>query len=863
MSDPRGARPLDLVVTGTVFLDLILTGLRAAPVGGREIMADGMGSSPGGAATLAVAASRLGVATGLVAAFGSDVYGDFCWSTLEDDEGVDLSASRRLEGWHSPVTVSLAYDDDRAMITHAHQPPIEPDELFGHVPEAAVCFADVGTTRAPWVDGVVERGSLVFADVGWDDTGAWDAAGLRERLEGCHAFVPNAAEAMAYTGKDHPGAALEVIRDWVPLAVVTAGSGGAYAADDRTGETVWVPGLRVPAIDPTGAGDVFLAALMAGTLRGLAPAAAHPVRQPRRRALGARRRRRARRPGLGRRLRLVDRPRPGQPPAARLRLPRGRAGRGRAPHVRPGGADDRLRQRHPRPLPARPAPRARRLRAPGAPPTTPPDRGARPADRPARPATPSRRPPPPLRRTDDPHPSASHPRRRPGRHRPARDHRRLRPRRGGRQRHRDAVRGRHHRHQRGRRRDPHRVGPGGPRRPGRADRRAQRGLHGGVPERHDRPHQAVLHRPAAHAAQRHHLRRRPGRRPGQQRPHRHGRLRRQRPAAVARRLRGGLRLDRALPRVGALAWPATATTAPPSARAASTACPRSASSSVSSTTRASSRSSASRCRRPPPTSRRRWPPRRTPASCRSSSATSTAGPASTTSASCTTSSSPRDDIRNLGFGREGASWTSEENVQAAQTFSEWVGADYFTPDFNGVGYDPAWQDFAQGNGRLPRRRHLAAGRPRRRDGRGRRLLPAPGGRERRARRDRRHRAAVLDHRGLRRRRRGRGLHRLHHQRRGHADDPGRREPAGRRRVVRGCRGCGGRGARRLDHRRRGGRARALPRLRHAGLLRPASPRRCRSWAPGRCPTTSSSAPSRRSTPPSSRASDAVPVTTSG
>jgi len=72
---------------------------------------------------------------------------------------------------------------------------------------------------------------------------------------------------MAYTATTHPGAALEVLRDWVPLAVVTAGSGGAYAADDRTGETVWVPGLPVPAIDPTGAGDVFLAAMVAGTLR--------------------------------------------------------------------------------------------------------------------------------------------------------------------------------------------------------------------------------------------------------------------------------------------------------------------------------------------------------------------------------------------------------------------------------------------------------------------------------------------------------------------------------------------------------------------------------------------------------------------
>jgi raffinose/stachyose/melibiose transport system substrate-binding protein len=59
---------------------------------------------------------------------------------------------------------------------------------------------------------------------------------------------------------------------------------------------------------------------------------------------------------------------------------------------------------------------------------------------------------------------------------------------------------------------------------------------------------------------------------------------------------------------------------------------------------------------------------------------------------------PRDDIRNLGFGRKGASWTSAQNKEAAATFSEWVDAGYFTPDFNGVGYDPAWQAFAKGKG---------------------------------------------------------------------------------------------------------------------------------------------------------------------
>ncbi|MGH3358107.1 MAG: extracellular solute-binding protein [Nocardioidaceae bacterium] len=59
---------------------------------------------------------------------------------------------------------------------------------------------------------------------------------------------------------------------------------------------------------------------------------------------------------------------------------------------------------------------------------------------------------------------------------------------------------------------------------------------------------------------------------------------------------------------------------------------------------------------------------------------------------------PRDEIRTLGFGRDGASWESEQNQQAAETFDEWVDQGYFTEDFNGLGYDPAWQNFAKGEG---------------------------------------------------------------------------------------------------------------------------------------------------------------------
>ncbi len=59
---------------------------------------------------------------------------------------------------------------------------------------------------------------------------------------------------------------------------------------------------------------------------------------------------------------------------------------------------------------------------------------------------------------------------------------------------------------------------------------------------------------------------------------------------------------------------------------------------------------------------------------------------------------PQDQIRQLGFGQSGASWDTPENAEAAQTFVDWADQGYFTEGFAGVDYDPAWQDFAAGNG---------------------------------------------------------------------------------------------------------------------------------------------------------------------
>jgi sugar/nucleoside kinase (ribokinase family) len=247
---------VDVFLSGLLFHDLVFTGLAQPPKPGTETWSADMGSGPGGIANFAVTLARLGLRTALAAAFGDDRNGRDCWETLEA-EGVDLSPSRRVAGWTTPVTVSLAYQGDRALVSHGTEPPA----LDGTPPRARASVLHLESAPAMWPAG------LVFADLGWDPSGQWapDALALLAR---CHAFMPNAYEAMSYTRTDTPKAAVTRLADLVPLAIVTCGPDGALAIDGSTGETAAVEGVAVDAVDPTGAGDVFGASMVAATLAG-------------------------------------------------------------------------------------------------------------------------------------------------------------------------------------------------------------------------------------------------------------------------------------------------------------------------------------------------------------------------------------------------------------------------------------------------------------------------------------------------------------------------------------------------------------------------------------------------------------------
>lgn len=270
MAEEAPVASADVLLAGPVFFDLVFTGLDTEPAPGTEVYARGMDSSPGGVANLAVATARLGLSTSLAAVLGDDVYGRWCWDFLASNEGVDLSGSRLLDGWPTPVTVSIASGADRSMVTREEESPVAAAELVAAVRGRAT-FVDLGVFRGsdphPWWQDAARAGTQVFADIGWDASGRWDPHDLRA-LADCSAFTPNESEATAYTRTDSALGAARALAERVPLVVVTRGELGAVAVDSASGEEVVVDAVPAAGRDATGAGDVFGAALLTGTLGG-------------------------------------------------------------------------------------------------------------------------------------------------------------------------------------------------------------------------------------------------------------------------------------------------------------------------------------------------------------------------------------------------------------------------------------------------------------------------------------------------------------------------------------------------------------------------------------------------------------------
>ena len=258
---------VDVVFVGGVFCDIVFGGVPHLPSPGSEVYADQFTVVPGGTATRAVATARLGLRTGLLGAVGTDMFGDHVAAQLAEEPNLDLRWLRHDAKVCTPVTVAVANEHDRAFITYEHECARRPETWDGPLPRARVLQLGVGGPLPDYAAEMRSRGALVVGGVGWDPTGEWSTDLLR-RLPELDAIVLNAVEATQYTRTETVEQAAKVLAEQLPLVVVTDGGRGAVAIDAATGELVRVPAPCVRVADPTGAGDVFTAALITGMLRG-------------------------------------------------------------------------------------------------------------------------------------------------------------------------------------------------------------------------------------------------------------------------------------------------------------------------------------------------------------------------------------------------------------------------------------------------------------------------------------------------------------------------------------------------------------------------------------------------------------------
>lgn len=242
-----------------MFCDLVFAGV-LMPEPGAEVYAADFAMSPGGVATRAVAGARLGARTALLSQLGDDPLGRYLTGTLATEPNLDLSWLRCEPGFQSPVTVSLTGQHEREFITYQEQ--AEPLRWPTDRPTVAATHVSIQRDLPDWVARIREQGATVYGGVGWDSSGRWSRSTL-ERLAQVDVFVPNEAEAQRYTQTDDACAAARSLGRHVALAVVTRGGRGVIAYDRATDSVIEQPAVPVTALDPTGAGDIFVASLMA------------------------------------------------------------------------------------------------------------------------------------------------------------------------------------------------------------------------------------------------------------------------------------------------------------------------------------------------------------------------------------------------------------------------------------------------------------------------------------------------------------------------------------------------------------------------------------------------------------------------
>ena len=253
-------------VLGSINQDYVVFADRRPRAG--ETVTGVMATRPGGkGANQAVAVADSGAAVMLLARIGDDVAG----SAQRDDlaaRGVDVSlvtATPNMSTGTAFVTVTPD-GENSVLVAPGANGLVQPRDVKAAASSIADHSVLVAQLEVP-VDAVVEAVRLCGPSTHVLLNAAPFAPLPGAMLERVDTLVVNKVEAAAMVGAPIVGiadaldGATMLIGRGVRAAVVTLGADGAVVA---TGEScVHIPALRVPVIDTTGAGDVFVGTLAA------------------------------------------------------------------------------------------------------------------------------------------------------------------------------------------------------------------------------------------------------------------------------------------------------------------------------------------------------------------------------------------------------------------------------------------------------------------------------------------------------------------------------------------------------------------------------------------------------------------------
>jgi len=260
---------------GETLIDMIATD--GAP--SLEVAHDFVARAGGAPANVAVALARLGVASAFCGVVGADPFGERLITELRS-EGVDVTRLRQTDA--APTTIAFAWKDDRGdgrfWIMRGADLELSPEDAdrAGVCSLMALVLGSVSlaapSSRAAVLRAVTLANQAevpVVFDVNLRPT-VWrepqEALGLCESVASRSTIVKLSLDDAAglFGAEVTPAdACTRMLALGAPSVVLTDGARGCWFANAADKEVQFVPAFSVEAIEPTGAGDAFAAAIIA------------------------------------------------------------------------------------------------------------------------------------------------------------------------------------------------------------------------------------------------------------------------------------------------------------------------------------------------------------------------------------------------------------------------------------------------------------------------------------------------------------------------------------------------------------------------------------------------------------------------